>query len=330
MEPNESRSSISNDSDCQNSGTAPSRSCRAVPLVVTLALAVASCGDSSSPRPGQAPRDTLIVNGLLPINVARWMRGASRGPITSLRVSPPSGAAHVLRSTSIACDTIGDVVVELTRLFGRHAAVVLCRPIRGFRIPLGIRIPLGSQPVELRSAGNAVGVDGKPVTLLAGTVRVLDTGIVRLVSGRIVPLRVGKAVIEFDYSGLSTFTGVEVYEVVADEPFQLVPGEVRSWGLSPGRYEVELRSENSTGGSGLRLGPYDGNCATGRDGTVRMLCLFTTAGAVVLANTNQRADASRSGTVRITRHALDATSSPAPPAPRTPPLRSPPPHPDHP
>ena len=273
--------------------------------VATLALTVAACVDSRSQRPSQATPDTLIINSLLPVEVARRMSGSSLAMMTSVRISPALGAAHVVGSTSIACDTIGDVLVELKRLFAERTALVRCRPIRGFKPPSGIRIPLGSEPVQLHSPNNAVGIDGRPVTLMAGTVGVLDTSVVRIADGRLIALRVGKTVVEFEYSGLRNLVGVEVYEVLSDDPFQLVAGEFRSWRLGPGRYEIELHSQDSSVGSELRLGPYNGNCATGRDGTLRLYCLFTAAGAIVLSNTDERLGATRSGSVRITRHAQD-------------------------
>lgn len=305
MELSESRSSISSARACGCGVLATSRYYQTMSRVATLALTVAACGDSKSLQPSQTTRDTLIINSQLPVEIARWMTGSSLAMMTSLRLSPASGVAHVIGRTAIACDTIGDALVELKRPFVARSAIVRCRPIGGFRIPPAIRIPLGSQPVWLHWPDNAVGIDGRPVTLFAGTVGVLDTSVVRLADGRLIALRVGATGVEFEYSGLRNLVGVEVYEVVSDDPFQLVGGELRSWRLGPGRYQVELRLPESSDASELLLGYYNGNCATGREGALRLYCVFYSAGAVVLSNTDQRPNVTRSGRVRITRHALN-------------------------
>jgi len=272
-------------------------------LVLSFALAVVALARGrSSPDAGplKAPVDTLVINSklniALPSSAIPWRILGK----PTYRVTPAS-VAHSPHAGAVACDTTGDALLTAGNRFSRRSVLLVCRPVRSFFPFQSIRIALGSEPVRMPPVPNR-GLDGRPVTLLAGTARMRDTTIARLDSGMIRPVALGRTFVEMDFSGADAVLGVEVYETVTAGPVTLPGGGMKSWRLPRGRYEINLTPAEGATSQPLALSMYKANCAPGRQGPQHIHCVTYEEGALIVRNTRapgRRSD--QTGKVLIVR-----------------------------
>lgn len=253
-------------------------------FVALTLLAATGCGGGSGGRQAaSAPADTMVINSkfnialedhLVPLRIF----GKPKYSVT------PANIAHSPHAKAVACDTIGDAVLTVSNWVSTKRAVVQCRPIRAF-MPFGpgMRIELGSGPIPPLRVPNR-GLDGRPVTLLAGTAMVRDTNVIQLKDGLIHPVALGRTWIAMNFSGPEESQGVEVVQTMEKAPITLTGGEMRSWKLPHGRYELMLSPLDSTKPSSLALATYNANCARGHAGPQHLHCVTYTEGAVIVSN----------------------------------------------
>ena len=262
-------------------------------------LAAMGCGCAETLW-AQAPRDTMVINSVLnialPESAIPWLIFGKRAYSVS-----PSNVAHVPHDKAVACDTIGDATVTVSSLLSTRRVFVQCRPVRTFGMFPGIRIQLSKGRVKMPPVPNR-GLDGRPVTLLAGTAMVNDTTVIRLRDGYIYPLKLGRTSIARDFSGMSEGLGVEVYEPLTSGPVTLAGGEMRSWRLPRGRYEINLTPVEGRKTQPLALSMYRANCAQGRLGPQHIHCVTYEEGALIVRNTRRPGPRTReTGNVQIIR-----------------------------
>jgi hypothetical protein len=268
--------------------------------VVLTVFVVSRSRESASAFALRAPSDTLVINSRLNIALP-----ATAIPLRILgkptwRVSPTT-VAHIPHAGAVACDTTGDALLIAENRFSRRSLQVFCRPVKSFNPFTGIRIALGSEPVRMPAVPNR-GLDGLPVTLLAGTAQMQDTTIARLENGMIRPVALGRTYVAMDFSGMRTTLGVEVYETVTAGPVTLPGGGMKSWRLPRGRYEINVTPVEGSAAQPLALSVYKANCAPGRQGPQHMHCVTYEEGAFIVRNTRppgRRSD--ESGKVLIVR-----------------------------
>lgn len=106
----------------------------------------------------------------------------------------------------------------------------------------------------------------------------------RFASGLLSPVGVGKFRLEMDFGGIATWLFVEVVRPVATLRISLIGGEIRTWRLPPGRFELLLRSDSAKRKAPhLVLGVYRVNCARGpRRATEQHLCCVSSGGGSVV------------------------------------------------
>lgn len=230
-------------------------------LAMLLVSVACGCGDNSrSSAALSAPADTLVINSRFSVSLPGHLV-----PFELLRPSYetiPDRVAHVTHAGAVACDTIGDALVVVSTRFSRRSALLKCRPIRSFSPFAGVRIPVGGAPVVVPVAN--WGLDGRPVTLLAGTAQVGDTTVAVLRDGLIHPKALGRTAVNIDFSGMQYRVGVEVIDTVASESVAFAGGEFRSWQLPHGRYEIMVNIADRSGAEPLALAILNANCADAR------------------------------------------------------------------
>ncbi len=272
-------------------------------LLLSLALAVVVLTRSVSVRNAdafRAPVDTLVINSKLnislPSSAIPWrVLGKPAYRVT------PSNVAHSPHAGAVSCDTTGDALLTTSNRFSKRSVLLICRPVRSFFPFQSIRIALGSEPVRMPPIPNR-GLDGRAVTLLAGTAQMRDTTIARLDSGMIRPVALGRTYVEMDFSGLDAVLGVEVYETVTAGPVTLPGGGMKSWRLPRGRYEINLTPAEGATTQPLALSMYKANCAPGQGGPQHIHCVTYEEGALIVRNTRapgRRSD--QTGKVLIVR-----------------------------
>jgi hypothetical protein len=268
-------------------------------VVVTL-FAALGCGCARPALAQGAPRDTIVVNSRknieLPESAVPWRVFG----MPSYSVAP-TGIAHIPHDKAVACDTSGDATVTVANRLSSRRVLVQCRPIKTFGMFPSIRIDITKGTVKLPPVANR-GLDGNAVTLLAGTSLVRDTTVIQLKDGVIHPLKLGRTVILMDFAGMTTALGVEVYEPIAAGPLTLTGGEMKSWRLPRGRYEINLTPTTGEKTQPLALSMYRANCASGRQGPQHLHCVTYEEGALIVRNTHEPGPrSSRTGNVMLIR-----------------------------
>jgi hypothetical protein len=240
--------------------------------------------------------DTSIVNSRQPVQLPVRILGATGRELASrgLRYEWLSGDPIQLSEDGrVTCDRSGDAVVRVSRDELSKQFVVHCRPIQAFRSSRSIRLLAGGASEELIIG--AVGVDLKPVSLLAGKASVRDTTIAMLTDGRVHPKRPGSTFVDVAVGDCLTSIRVDVVERVDSTlklgpsrefvivPLQLVGGELRSWRVPSGRYDVRLDADSSQRAR-LVLAALGMNCARFPDGDQHYSCIARAGARVVVRN----------------------------------------------
>src|SRR5262245_21560053 len=194
----------------------------------------------------------------------------------------------------VTCDRSGDAVVRVSRDGLSKQFAVRCRPIRAFRASHGIRLLAGGASEELTIG--AVDLDLKPVSLIAGKASVRDTTIATLIDGRVHPNKPGSTYLDVAVGDCVKSIPVDVVERVDSTlklglgprrefvaPLRLVGGELRSWRIPAGRYDIRL-DVDSTQGAQLLLAALGMNCARFPDGDQHYSCVAREGGTIVVRN----------------------------------------------
>ena len=237
-----------------------------------LFLALAACADARPVRLVAGRSDTLIVNSrgsvslavrLVDVNgVERRGRGVTYKLITD-------GEVELANDGHVKCNRRGDAEVVATYRELATRVTVLCRPIEGFRLPHVLRLALGGPPAPLDVG--AFDVDRKPVDMIAGTASVRDSQVASIVDGHIHALARGATAVDVEAGGCAVSIPVEVIGssrtsegLLPHEQFveslSMAAGELRSWRLPPGRYEISLFDDDRAPAY-LRLASHEMNCA---------------------------------------------------------------------
>jgi hypothetical protein len=222
---------------------------------IVMPLALSACEGPPAQIVVRAS-DTVLVNSRAPVQLPvqvlddagrelrpSGVRFESRSD-DSIRVSGLGRVTCTRRGSAEVRVTLGDLSTRL------H---VLCRPVKGFTSYPPPTPPLvaGGPPQALTFG--AVGVDGEPVTILAGRLVVEDTQVAAVHDQMIVPNAPGFTTIELDLGHCVLGIEVEVHERVAEPlelrnrqqlfalyPLRLADGEERSWRIHPGEYRIGL------------------------------------------------------------------------------------------
>jgi hypothetical protein len=268
-------------------------------VAVTLVAAI-GCGCAKVALAQAAPVDTVVINSRLNIELPKsaipWrIFGKARYSVS------PATVAHTPHDKAVACDTTGDATVSVSNLFSTKRVLVKCRPVKTFGMFNEVRVDIAKGPFPMPAIAN-IGWDGVPVKELAGTAEVEDTTVIKLENNVIHPRTIGRTRIDMDFAGLHDSFGVEVYEQVTSGPVTLTGGEMKSWRLPRGRYEINLTPVEGAKVQPLRLSMYKANCAPGRGGPQHIHCVTYEEGALIVRNTRDPGPrTSQTGNVWIIR-----------------------------
>jgi hypothetical protein len=252
--------------DAQRSGMAfrnARRSMRCLaPLTAGIFFVASACSNGADTRIALSS-DTLVINGPQPVAIpAHVARGDGR-TVSDARLTYRSNSPDVRLSSDghVSCAHASDAVVAISQGTSEARLVVLCRPIRSFGISGGIgALWVGGPPVAI--AMTAFDSAGKPVSPLRSAVHIRDDSIARLINGRVYALARGRTRIDMDFAGIETSVPVKVVERAVYDSVHLVGGEIESWRVSPGYYEVQLvRTSHDDDSPGLELGAFHASCA---------------------------------------------------------------------
>jgi hypothetical protein len=277
-------------------------------------LALAACKGAPA-RLSNGISDSVIVNSVKTARLSVQVLDA-RGrelPSNGVQYRWTSGDSISLTADGrVTCSRQGDAEVRVSLGDLSRRLHVLCRPMRSIEVKLSGELVVGGAPQQLMLT--ALGVDSQPVTLVAGHATVRDTEVVVMRGLTVIPKVQGETTVEVELGDCMTWLTVSVnervgsagnlrpYEEFVVAPLQLVPGEIRSWRITPGVYDITLeRGANST--AEMLLGTIVTNCIVDGGAVQHYHTCIARKGASVVVRHPQRAGKGQtlSGTLVVRR-----------------------------
>ena len=212
-----------------------------------LLVASACNGPSAKGPPARlvaGVADTVVVNNQRPVQLPIRVFDAAGHvlPDTGVHYLWTSGVPVSVSVSGVAtCTQPGDATIRawLGRL-STHL-VLRCRPVREVRTLRMMNLVLGDPAQDLPF--EAIGVDGRPVRLLAGRVTVMDSTIATVEDLRIRGRAPGSTALDMHIGDRLAHASVHVYERVSTPegirpgqhvavPVRLAGGEMRRWRIA--------------------------------------------------------------------------------------------------
>ena len=195
----------------------------------------------------------VVVNDVRPVRLPVRVLDAAGRLLRSADVKYEWMAGvpvSVSRDGVVTCREMGDATIRAS--LGRLSTSVslYCRPVRNVWTSESLQLLVGDSAQKLPIG--AMGLDSRPVTLLAGEVRSADSSIVALEGLRIRPVAPGFTVVSVRIGGHEATTEVNVYEPVhtlaglrpeqrlVAAPVQLSSGQRIRWPLPKGLFWMRI------------------------------------------------------------------------------------------
>lgn len=234
----------------------------ALALLITFAL--------TTVRPGDGPPARLVIgagdaNAELIVNSRRRMRvpttvfdaAGHTLPSADVQYHWASGAAvDVTPAGIVRCTQPGDASIRASLGDVATTALLRCRPVREVRAPDVLNLVVGGPSEDVPF--EAVGPDGRPVTLLAGAMSVGDSSIAVLDGQRVRARAPGTTWLTTHLGDGESATRIHSYERVFTleairggqhlaVPVHLAAGEMHQWRLpaASGRYFVTMIADGT-------------------------------------------------------------------------------------
>jgi hypothetical protein len=262
-----------------------------------VTLTLAACGGARPVHLVAGMSDTVVVNNhdrvLLPVHGVD-ARGRAHA-VTGLRYEWLSGDPIPLSADGyVTCTRQADVQARVSRGELSTRFVLLCRPIKGFRDAFfsNLYLVAGGRPTQWAVRG--VGLDGKDVTRMVGSVTIEDERVAHVDGMEVYPKAPGRTTLEVDVGDCSASFDVIVAAPTdntsamrPNEGFEtdvhLAGGQMRSWPLSHGPYHLWLRPD-SGGSDNLILTGHALNCSRWPTWGQLDYCIALAGAQVVVGN----------------------------------------------
>jgi hypothetical protein len=213
-------------------------------ILAVMLIALTACkGPPARLVAGTA--DTVVVNNRRPVQLPMRVLDAAGRLLepTGVRYQWTAGVPLPVSETGVAtCTQAGDATVRASLGPLVTDVLVRCRPVRAVRGLRMMNLVVGGPAQELPF--EAVGMEGRPVTLLTAQVTVGDSTIATLEGQRIRARASGSTDVTIRVGDRHAFATVHVYERVRTPegvrpgqhvavPVRLTGGEMRRWRISP-------------------------------------------------------------------------------------------------
>lgn len=257
--------------------------------------------------------DTVIVNSRRPVPIPVRVPDAAGHilPVAGVRYVWSSGAPVPVSATGmVTCTQRGDATLRAS--LGSVATTVLlrCRPVRSVHILGPMQFVLGESAQDMPVV--ALGLDGNPVDLLAGTADIVDSSVAALDGLRIRPRKPEGTVAGIRVGDYSAGVGVHVYERVSTldglHPEQgyvavslrLGSGEWRRWRLPAGTWMLTMLPYEDEA-RGLRLRIEGANCLPAGLTKRRYVCLAKNDASVIVHHPSTKSAPELTGALLLRR-----------------------------
>jgi hypothetical protein len=221
--------------------------------IPSLLSAIIAC-DAPPARIVVGNADTVIVNNIRPVRLHAHVFDAKNHELqdSGVRYRWTGDTPLTVASNGDAtCHQDGDATVNASLGGLMTNFVIRCRPVDKILTDRMVNLIVGGPPQTLPF--EALGPDGRAVTLLAGQVTIIDSTIAAVDGARIRALKQGQTGLKMRFGNREAFAEVLAYQLVHDPedirpgdhlgvPISLRPGEMRKWRLpaSPQEYFVTM------------------------------------------------------------------------------------------
>jgi len=263
-------------------------------VTVATLLVANGCGDSSPHRLVIGLNDTLVVNNMQPMHIPVRAVDVSGDdvPVTGVRYDWVSGDSIPVSANGVVhCTRNADATILISLDAISRSAVVRCRPIVALRAFGPMQLVVGEmvQKVEFE----AIGLDGKPVDLVAGSMSTMRSDIVGIEPALRVRAKVPGVSLTTLYVGdRNARLGIHVYQRVRDlralnsgSPgvalaLRLNGGETQRWPLPVGSWMITMTPYEDES-RGLRIMVHGASCSPMRISPRRQECTIYRPGATL-------------------------------------------------
>jgi hypothetical protein len=239
----------------------PTRLAACLMAAVALPIAVVLTYQARAAVSLVADRDSgYVVNSLHPVRLPVRVFDA-RGRLrksTDVHFRWLSGTRVAISPSGVAkCVDSGDATVRASLGTLSADLAIHCRPVREVSAPPMLDLVVGDSARDVPF--EAVGPDGRPVTLLAGQFAVGDSSVATLDGPRIRARKAGSTWVRARFGESASFTSVHVYERASSPegvrpgqhvavPVRLAFGGMRQWQLPAGDYFLKILPESTAEG----------------------------------------------------------------------------------
>lgn len=266
-------------------------------LVLTSLLVLVALSARNGPpaRLDAGTSDTVIVNSREPVTLPVQVLDAAGHVlrVTGVRYQWVSGAPlRMSAAGQVTCEQRGDALVRASFGALSRSFLLRCRPIRRLvewrGMPLLV-VGQSDQELPIR----AIGVDGTPETILAGSATVQDSQVASLNGLSVYPKAPGATTVDVWVGGrvdvipIAVFKRVNSSDVLrpfqffAVSPLRLTSGETRQWHLPGGKYFVSFRSD-TVASAALTLSTIGATCSQFGD-AYNYFCIASSGAVMVVS-----------------------------------------------
>ena len=287
-----------------------------------LVVVVVACSDRRAVRIVAGRSDTVIVNSreAVPLDLRLVNASGDTRPAKHAHVTQASeGVVELAANGKVKCNGAGDAELSATQDELSTSFTVLCRPIAAFRLPRVIRLTPDGPPVPLELG--AVGTNGEAIEIVAGKLFVIDTQVAMVVDGQVYPRARGSTAIDVEAGDCVVTIPVEVVDASPDattilphqyyaESLSVAAGELRSWHLPTGRYDISLVDDNGAP-EYLTLASYEMNCAAIPRTDQHYSCVAKDRASVIVHHTRPAGRGREARAVLLIKRKSDSIRDPA-------------------
>ena len=262
--------------------------------LTTLAVLVTLPPRNGPPAQLAGASDAVIVNSRAPVQLGVQVLDSAGHVlrVTGVRYQRISGAPlRMSASGRVLCAQRGDALVSASFGALSRSFLLRCRPIQRFvDWRGGLWLTVGDAAKALPVW--AVGVDGTPETMLAGSATVEDSQIASLRGLRVYPKAPGGTLVYVWVGGIVDIIPITVFKRVSTSdalrpwefvgaPLRLASGQSREWHIQPGKYFVSFRSD-TVGASTLTFSTVGATCSQFGD-AYNYFCVASMRATVVVS-----------------------------------------------
>jgi hypothetical protein len=264
------------------------------PALIAALLFAAACGGSGAPvRLVVGYGDTFVVHSLKPTAIVVEGRDGEDKPVAMTGVSfrQTGGDSVGLANGTVTCTRNADAMIVATSGELTATALVRCRPVRSIAIAGPIQFLLGDTAQSL--GAKVLGLDGKQLDVIAGTVSLDDRAVAGAEGMRITPRGAGATLVTLTVGDSSARADVHVYQpldaLVNLRPEQkfvavrlsLRSNEYRRWSLPAGTWMLTMLPYKDAE-RGIRLRVEGAKCAPETFTPRRITCAIKDSASVTV------------------------------------------------